>query len=1139
VPELVRPLADVPSGAAVTWQPNPEQQAAIDANGRVFVSAGAGTGKTAVLVERFVRAVCDQGMDVDSILVITYTKRATGELRARIRAELRRRGRADLARELDSAWISTIHGFCNRLLKTYPFEAGLDPRFRELDESQAAVLSAEAFDEALESFCADGHTDHLQLLTTYGARGLRRMITGIYETLRSAGRELVLELGDRPALAEELEELRTAARCLVDDGSATDLQRGSAAALLELVSGEVGPDALLDLKAHRANGERAASYEEARLATEQAALDELAMRDRDLVQQLLDTFADAYAAAKRRESALDFEDLQLVARELLRVHPELRDREALRFRAIMVDEFQDTNRLQSELIDVLADGPGERNLFFVGDEFQSIYGFRHADVQVFRERREAEGGGRALVRNYRSRPEVLAAVNYLFRGDFGDDFQPLTASGDFPDPVFGQPVELLVTDKSSYSGTGTHWRRAEARHIARRVRELIDAGAASAGEIVLLFAAGTDAEWYEQELRREGIPTYRATGRGYFGQQQVVDLLAYLSLLQNRYDDRALVSVLASPFVGVSNDALYLLRREAGRRPLFAGLERSLPEGLDGRDERLISAFKQRYGRLVDASSRLSLERLCEQILIEHDYDLAVLAQWDGRRRYANIRKLARLARAYEELRGHDIEGFLRFMGDQEAVGAKQLEAVAEEEGADAVRLLTIHAAKGLEFKVVVVADAGRDRPAPASDELLALSDGRFGFRVVDPITSERRGAFGYDEVRRARESEDRAERLRLYYVAMTRAIDRLIVSGAVDAESSADASTPLGWVLGRLDADHDLSAAGREPIELERDDARLLIRADRYEPEVSEEELEPVVDGEPGQLELFASNGAGALPPPAPRLPELAEIPSPPLHTLRLLSYTSLSLFERCSYRYYAERVVGLRPTDSSGRVAGHTGLAATEIGDAVHRLLERVDLTGPTPPDLEQVRVWFPGATDEELERIGTFVSAYCDSELARRIAALPEAAVERPFAFEHDGVLLHGRFDVLHRQDDRALVVDYKTNMLEEAPPEEIVEQEYRVQRLVYALACFRAGAEEVEVVYHFLERPDAVVSTTYERAELPALEAELSEAIARIRAGEFHPTPSEYACSGCPAFDVVCAGPRLPRPAAAPPAAALAT
>ncbi len=158
-----------------------------------------------------------------------------------------------------------------------------------------------------------------------------------------------------------------------------------------------------------------------------------------------------------------------------------------------------------------------------------------------------------------------------------------------------------------------------------------------------------------------------------------------------------------------------------------------MPPGLSESDERLMRAFRQRFDRLAAAMPRLSLERLCERIVAEHDYDLAVLAQWDGRRRYANMRKLARLARSYEELRGPDVEGFVRFVSEQEALGARELEAVAEEEGADAVRLLTIHAAKGLEFKVVIVADAGRDKAPPSAEEILALSDGRFGFRVADP----------------------------------------------------------------------------------------------------------------------------------------------------------------------------------------------------------------------------------------------------------------------------------------------------------------------------------------------------------------------------------------------------------------------
>src|SRR5207244_4442517 len=242
-----------------------------------------------------------------------------------------------------------------------------------------------------------------------------------------------------------------------------------------------------------------------------------------------------------------------------------------------------------------------------------------------------------------------------------------------------------------------------------------------------------------------------------------------------------------SPFVGASNDALVLLRRAAPRRPLFAGLDRGIPETIPQRDAQLLRAFRQRYDRLAALSARLPLERLCERIVTEHDYDLAVLAQWDGRRRYANVRKLARLARSYEELRGPDVEGFVRFVGDQEAVGARELEAVAEEEGADAVRLLTIHAAKGRESKHGVVAGGGA--------------------------------------------------------IAPTR---------------TADGTTPIGWVLGRIDAREELERAGGEPVELEREGARVVVRVDRWSP--PQELPTDLAHEEEAQLALFDANGGGAL---------------------------------------------------------------------------------------------------------------------------------------------------------------------------------------------------------------------------------------------------------------------------------------
>jgi ATP-dependent exoDNAse (exonuclease V) beta subunit len=230
----------------------------------------------------------------------------------------------------------------------------------------------------------------------------------------------------------------------------------------------------------------------------------------------------------------------------------------------------------------------------------------------------------------------------------------------------------------------------------------------------------------------------------------------------------------------------------------------------------------------------------------------------------------------------------------------------------------------------------------------------------------------------------------------------------------------------------------------------------------------------------------------------------------VRRLSFTSISLFEQCAYKYFARYGLGMseRPVE----MEGDGERSGTEIGSAVHALLEEIDLAAPVVPELED-------------ELVRGFVAAYCESDLAHRVAGLEGIEKERHFTFVHDDVLVHGFIDAFHLRDGCAFVVDYKTNALGEASPDEIVEQDYRLQRLVYALACFRAGAEEVEVVYHFLERPDAPVEAVFTSADVPELEAELSAAIARIQTGEFPPTPSDFACAGCPALDLVCAGPRL--------------
>ncbi|MCY4087201.1 MAG: UvrD-helicase domain-containing protein [Actinomycetia bacterium] len=1117
----------------MTLAPNDEQRAAIDATGVVFVSAGAGTGKTSVLVERFARAVVDRGVSVDALLVITYTDRAAEELRARIRARLVELGHRELAVELDRAWISTIHGFCSRLLRSHPLEAGVDPRFRTLDENQARVLRSNAFDEALAAFCAGRDEERLRLLAAYTSANLKTMLTGVFERLRSAGRRLVLAAegsGDLRASREVLQRIAGEVR----SADAGEEEVSLAGWLLGILDTDPSPESLLGLSRQIPRRKKhLAELREAAAGLERAALGVVSARDRGLLQELLTAFDHAYGCAKERESALDFEDLQLRARDLLREHEDVRESLAWRFRSIMVDEFQDTDRLQCDLIDLIVSD----ELFSVGDELQSIYRFRHADVDVFRQRRERSGGPLALTQNYRSRPEVLDVVNHIFERQFGESFERLVAARQPAEAPSGPAVEVLVTDKTAYNGRPLTWREGEARHLASRLSALIARGECTPGDVVILLAAGTSAEDYEAALRERGLPTHRATRHSYYDQQQVRDLLAYLALLQNRYDDVALLAVLASPLVGVSNDALLLLRRSAGKRPLFSGLERELPSGLASSDVQLMAAFRQRYDRLVLASEELGLEALCERIITEHDYDLAVLAAWDGQRRYANVRTLMLLARSFEDRRGADLEGFLTFARSLTELGAREGEAVEEDEEADAIRLMTIHAAKGLEFKVVAVADCGRERRRVSKSDILCLLDEegpRFGLSVADPNTGARHPAPGYEEIRAAEDKEEEDEGKRLYYVAMTRAIDRLIVSGALDPSRNSSWATPIGWVLESLDA----SLEQDEPTEngtteIPIGGASVMLRVDRggVPDELAEpQEAERVPSPADEQLELFDPAAPVPEPDVAPSLalPALRVVPAAPRYQVTRLSFSALTLYGRCSLRFWAERFVGLKPRAVEQGMAGvKGGLNPLEFGEAVHGLIELVASQG----DVEQgdVKRWltkrYPHAGAEDVERAGCQLAGWRGSALAASVGAKSTARAELGFAFEHEGILLHGRFDLYARAGDDAIVVDFKTNRLDDVSPKELVDRDYAYQVVVYALAALKAGASTVTTQYVFLDRPEEPVGRTFARDDLAELEGRLSEAIAAIRRAEFRATPGKLVCAECPLLDVTCAGPAL--------------
>ncbi|HEY3764358.1 MAG TPA: UvrD-helicase domain-containing protein, partial [Gaiellales bacterium] len=855
---------------------NPEQRAAVEGRGHVFVAAGAGTGKTAVLVERVLRQVLG-GTPIDKLLAITFTDRAASELRRRVREGLELAGEMERARAIDSAWISTIHRFCLRILRQNAFDAGLDPRFTVADEIGSRLLRSEAFDAALERFLSGAPADdggrRLDLLAAYGRRRLRESLLEAHEQLRSAGRPLDLV----PHAVTDLAPALAAAR-----QAAAGVEHDTAAGLAALLATSPDLVALADLSAYRLrNTAGRQDYNAAREQLESAARDAAAVADLELLEELLRLLDTAYAERKDARSLVDFTDLELRTRDLLVARPDLAEAYRERFACVLVDEFQDTNRLQCELIDLIAGG----ELFLVGDEFQSIYRFRHADVDVYRSRRSQAGDGLiALTRNYRSRPHVLGTVNEVYRREFPERYAPLLAEGAFDGPAAGGGrVDLLLTDKAGHQDAGESWRETEARALAARIAELVDGGEFNPGQIVMLFEAGTDAARYEAALRDRNLQTVRATGRGYYAQQQVSDVLAYLRLIRNRYDDVALLTVLASPLVGVSNDGLWRVRRAAVRRPIFTALERDEPPpGLSPDESRLVLAFGQRFARLVRASGEVSLERLCDQVAAEHDYDLACLAMPDGDRRFANLRKLGRLAAEFEAVRGPDLEGFVRFCDEQAALQVREGEAATAEEGREAIVLMTVHAAKGLEFDVVALADCGRERLARATRDILIDAGGRVALRAVDPATGALLPALGYAEVAAHERAAEGDEARRLQYVGMTRARHHLIVSGALDPGED----TTIAHLCGVLGVDLD------SPAEVDAGDARLHVRVERVAaPDaataygaVNLERPTPDIQPVGEQLALFGQGGRTV-----EALPALAPVAAAPPVPLRRLSYSAL----------------------------------------------------------------------------------------------------------------------------------------------------------------------------------------------------------------------------------------------------------
>lgn len=906
----------------------------------VTVTAGAGSGKTRTLVARYV-SLLGEGIAPRRVAAITFTEKAAREMRTRVRQELRRlslsagdagarRFWTEVEAQMDSARIGTIHSLCAEILRAHPAEGGLDPQFGVTEESESVQLRAAAVEAGLLwaveqpemrllfECCSVGYLERLVSLLL-----VKRLEVTSGSLEPSAGNVLVTGRLRRFFEQEQVDAILAQFRTMRQDGS---LAADAGDKLADQIIGLLGSleEALQALAAGqpilcgaalvRARKSQMALNIGKKSSTCQEALREL----RDLYDlQLLvwlgkeapDEHAEAllpvvmpllemayaraletYQSALRERQALDFDDLEAGALALLR-RPEVAARWQAEIRAVLVDEFQDTNSRQRELVQRLCgDFPGR--LFVVGDARQSIYRFRGADVTVFTGLQESvrRRGGRTidLGQTFRAHASLLTATGSLLSAAMGDQpdperpffvpYAPLQPQRDVPRQGCLDPFVECVLGAGQDSESG---RIAAARALSARLLQMRRSGEIESwADVTLLFRASTGFPFYESAFEEAGIPFVTVAGSGFYDRPEIRDLINLLRALNDPWDDQSLAGFLRSPGVGLSDPALYRLRwREETYQPLRRALENDigrLPE-TDQFHARRALEILQEFEPLVD---RLPVAELLRRLVARLD-GLAVLTA-SRSRLWRNVDKLLADARRSGLVR---VRAFLEYIDALRDVGAREGEAISEAEGA--VRLMTIHKSKGLEFPVVVLADAARSpvRSDGAAYPLALPENNGASFWSVAPDRVQAAPLiFRYAKYLEGQQSD--AESGRLLYVAMTRAKEKVLISGHITVNQDGNWRC-YGWLQQLFDASGaDVAACLQEPgraflaplpgggswrIWLAPRDVETLVRETPLPPAWPESEglslVEPLVSVNPAFGEETVAEEQDWLPDAAPSL--------------------------------------------------------------------------------------------------------------------------------------------------------------------------------------------------------------------------------------------------------------------------------
>ena len=1151
-----------------TRQLNQAQKEALDLSSHCVLTASAGSGKTTVLVNRVVEILEKNEFKPEQLVAITFTEDAAAQIEHRVREAILARSQAASSEEAENSWqslldalsyakITTLHGFCLSLLKEYPAEVGLDPDFKIISAGEQKFRVQNCVRSSLRVYSELFHPGLREILNYIAPNELQFLLVDLiqrrnhrqlealessqqllseiyfgenshrlYHSLVWVGLERFLDqvpsdllaAGDSYAkrCAAQIDLLASRAKLPEDEfvlrfqatlkTRAQPSKRWSNWALYsELRSHWDGVREeykrfLLQLRPNRGDRvERSGGHYDRTLA---------------LVRGLYQEVLARYQEEKAKDSVVDFDDLLEFAHRLLQIG---RVRNVLRRRYpfLLVDEFQDTNHLQWQILLRLI-GP-ESNFFAVGDTKQSIYRFRDADVSVFRKvQRWVERRGRLLElrENYRATPQLVEFSNRVFRNlfrlrlDYEAVYQKMNPCRPMP-----QPTEAGATSgvRSFFYDTLPDGFSTEPDLTVEAIEQLLKEGF-RLGEIAILLRSRTRLKDFERALSQSQVPFLTLAGGSLYDEPEVLDLTNLLAFLADPSFDIALLGVLRSPFFNFSDEDLFLLSRIPGEG-FWAKLRSEDP--VPSSVPRKPSHWRFAIRKLQEWQTRYPFETLAGFLagaVDETGYREIISVSRRRLQARANLEKFLDLVRSFELDHGPALRPLLRFLDALRSVDPAEGGPTSEESSTDAVRIYTIHGAKGLEFPAVVLPDLGSPLPTQHRSRFYceSFAVGReqktfFGMRIRNPDDRYQEWEPpAYRMLRRLETYRQLAEEKRLLYVATTRAQDRLLLIGRKSEEESYST-----WLI----------AAGAESISESIPIPSL--------PELARTGSIPSLEPSTGDL---SSNAEPVPPASGEELPAAAAY-LPRLSTKRRIwTPTEIVVFSKCPYRYYLSYILGTPEGAPMGwdRIQSRHSL----VGSAVHEILENPGVA-ESPEKLRNLlnrweQRYAPLFAASEVgslrERIQESVQRVTAHSLFQRISHSKRVYSERRFHLNRRGFLITGVIDKLFQDDGGGwAVVDFKTGQMDTPDStEEARRLGYDLQVELYLWAASQILSTDLLNGFLLLTQSGHAIPIQFDAAVSDRCQSLIDRLPRTVESSEFPRTTDQEHCQSCAFFQQPCPG-----------------